>query len=585
MSVLGVPSPKVPTGPTVVPGPEKPRHTKYWVILAVVLVIAAGVVWKLRQQKVQRATEAVAAATRTATVQVGELRRTFRVAGVIQAERSAALMAPRLRGSRSGRGRGSSMVPATTSSGAAGTTSLSSSGSSSTGTSGTSGSTTGSAASTSILGNSGSTGTGSTSSSSADTTAGAAPGQTASSLGALRGTTNRFNDSGTASAKKASDVIGSRTAGSLAIPNADLGSTINNLPGGAPGSGSSGAAGDFSLILLHLAKAGFHVKKGDVVAEFDRQYQILRLDDYKASLSQLDANIEKLKADQAVAKDAHAQQVRSAKADLDKALLDLRTIEVRSAIESENFKLNVEEARAKYKQLQEEDRLLQISQKSELRAAEIDRDQARIEFQRAEVNVDKLLLKAPIDGIVVMQTIWRGGEFGQVREGDEVRSGQTFMTIVDPHSMVMNATVNQADSELLRLGMKANIRLDAYPEVTLPATVVGVGAMTKPGGWRPTYVREIPVRLRLDAEDERVLPDLTASASVVLATAQEATILPRESIFYEKEAHRPFVFLQSPSGWVRREVELGLVNHVAVSVRSGLQKGDVVATERPQGQL
>ncbi len=129
--------------------------------------------------------------------------------------------------------------------------------------------------------------------------------------------------------------------------------------------------------------------------------------------------------------------------------------------------------------------------------------------------------------------------------------------------------------------MKANIRLDAYPEVTLPATVIGIGAMTKPGGWRPNYVREIPVRLRLDALDPRVLPDLTASAGIALGTASDATIAPLESIFYDRETHRPFVFLQSPTGWIRREVELGLANHVAVAVRSGLNNGDVLVAEPP----
>ena len=132
-------------------------------------------------------------------------------------------------------------------------------------------------------------------------------------------------------------------------------------------------AGDFTLVLLSLAKPGAHVKKGDVVAEFDRQYQLLRLDDYKASLDQLDANIEKMRADLKVAKEAHEQLVRSAKADLDKALLDVKTIEVRSEIESENFKLNVEEARAKYKQMLDDAKLLDTSQKAQVRASEAGR--------------------------------------------------------------------------------------------------------------------------------------------------------------------------------------------------------------------
>jgi hypothetical protein len=55
--------------------------------------------------------------------------------------------------------------------------------------------------------------------------------------------------------------------------------------GGGGGAGQGGSGGsDFALVLLQVAKPGSHVKKGEVVAEFDRQYQLNRLDDYKATV-------------------------------------------------------------------------------------------------------------------------------------------------------------------------------------------------------------------------------------------------------------------------------------------------------------
>lgn len=338
---------------------------------------------------------------------------------------------------------------------------------------------------------------------------------------------------------------------------------------------------DFMLVLVSVAKAGSHVKKGDVVAEFDRQYMMLRLDDYKASGVQMDANITKLKANLDVAREAEVQVVRAAKADLDSAMLDLKTVEVRSQIESERLKLSAEQAQARYKQVLEDSKLYEESWRAQLKAAEIDRDQARIEFRRAQSNADRMLIKAPIDGLVVMQTMYRGGEAVQIREGDQVYPGMFFMSIVDPSSMVMNAIVNQADSEALRLNMKAQIHMDAYADVTLPGTIVGIGAMTRPGGWRASYVREIPIRLKLDGMDPRVIPDLSASADIMLAAAQQAVIAPRAAVFQDSAAQQPFVWLQSPTGWMRREIEVELQNNVAVAVRTGLRKGDVVAVEKP----
>jgi hypothetical protein len=164
--------------------------------------------------------------------------------------------------------------------------------------------------------------------------------------------------------------------------------------------------------------------------------------------------------------------------------------------------------------------------------------------------------------------------------GDTIYPGQGFMQIVDPSSMVMNATINQVDAELLRIGMKATVRLDAYPGMELPAHVFSIGAVPV-AGRRPNFMREIPVRLKLDKMDSRVVPDLSASAEVILNSEQQATLAPLASIFQEGPAAKPFVLVRVANGWQKREVELGLKNSVFVAVRSGLSKGDVVALEAP----
>lgn len=577
-----------PVAPEVVrPAPKRPRKGRLWIwlSLAVILAAAAGLFLKQRAATSQATAKGTAAPFRTAVVFTGDLQKTVRISGVISAERYSSLLAPQLFGSRSGYGR----------QGAGGGGGGGSSNSSNASGSNASSSSTSASTSSSATGSSASPAAPQTSNTASNPNA--APAGT-SSLGAIRGTTNRFGDrspgstgggkgASSNSSNSSSPSTGSGSTSSSMGPNG-LGSTAGNLigsnqrgSGAGGGGGGMGGGGDFMLVLTSVANPGSHVKKGDVVAEFDRQYQLLRLDDYKASLIQMEMNIKKMEADLAVAKEAHDQLVRSAKADLDKARLDLKTAEVRSAIEAEKLKLAVEEADAHYKQLLAEVSLVEASQRSQLRSSRLDRDKAKIELQRATNNVDRMVMKAPIDGVVVMQSIFRGGDFGQVQQGDQIYPGMTFMQIVDPSSMVISGSVNQVDAEAIRLGMPATTRFDAYPGMELPAHVIGIGAMTKPGVWRPTYMRELPVRLKLDKMDPRVIPDLSASADVVLATEKQATVAPLEAVFHESEAEKPFVFLKSPAGWRRQEVELGLKNHIAAAILSGLQKGDVLAAERP----
>jgi HlyD family secretion protein len=72
------------------------------------------------------------------------------------------------------------------------------------------------------------------------------------------------------------------------------------------------------------------------------------------------------------------------------------------------------------------------------------------------------------------------------------------------------------DAERLRLGMKATVRLDAYPGVDFPGVVSGIGAMSVTSTFRAGFVGEVPVRIRIQGQDPRLLPDLTGSAEIAL---------------------------------------------------------------------
>lgn len=340
-----------------------------------------------------------------------------------------------------------------------------------------------------------------------------------------------------------------------------------------------GGPTDFTLVLLKLSAPGIRIKAGDVVAEFDPTNQLQRLDDYKDSAVQQENTVKKMLANLAATKEAHDQSVRTAKSDWDKALLDLKTKEVRSEIDAEKFRLTAEENEAKYKQLLVEADLLDESQRASIRSSELNRDQSKLEMARAEANVGKMVIKSPMDGIVVLNTTTRNGEFGQIREGDVVAAGQPFMTIVDPSSMVLNATVNQVDAEKLRLGMKATVRIDAYPDVELPATLYAIGALAKASTFRARYVGEIPIRLKIDKMDARVIPDLTGSAEIVLNSERNTMLVPRSALFTEN--NESYVFVQGPEDWLKKKVEVGMPNFTSVAIKSGIQKGDVVALQRP----
>jgi multidrug efflux pump subunit AcrA (membrane-fusion protein) len=343
----------------------------------------------------------------------------------------------------------------------------------------------------------------------------------------------------------------------------------------------SGGMSDFMQVLQSVAPAGSRVRKGDIVAQFDTQYQEQRLDDYRATVEQTDRSMRSIDIQIDVARKYYDQNIKQSRGNVEKAKLDLKTTPVRSSIDAELLKLSLEEAQADLKQYEWQIPYQEISMKSQRRNAEIDLEQSKLELKRAEANVQKMSIRAPMDGMLVMENTRRGTEFAQIQAGDQIFPGQMFARIIDPSSMLVAATVNQADVEGLRVNAKAILHFDAYPGLELPAHVTAIGAITSAGGMRANYFKEIPVFLKIDQMDPRVIPDLSVSADIILDSVPSATLAPLESIFQDQQNAKPYVYVRTAAGFEKREVELGLTNNIKAAVVSGLKPGEVVALDRP----
>ena len=81
---------------------------------------------------------------------------------------------------------------------------------------------------------------------------------------------------------------------------------------------------------------------------------------------------------------------------------------------------------------------------------------------------------------------------GEVQEGDQVRPGVPFMQVVDPSSMQVRVLANQQDFPRLQIGQMAKVRLDAYPELVLPARVEQLAPIGEQGSFSDR-VRVFPV--------------------------------------------------------------------------------------------
>ncbi len=388
-----------------------------------------------------------------------------------------------------------------------------------------------------------------------------------------------------------------RAGGALGATNFALIRAPRMRGGRDRGGGGGGAGGGgSSLTIESLAEPGSMVKAGDVVAVFESKRTADMLDNFNSTMAQTRSRTASRISALVSAAATLDQNHRKALAEADKSKLELRTAEVRSKIQAEILALQAEQDEASAKQLSEEVRLSRIADTAEKRSFEIDIEKDERRMARTLQDMEKMRLRTPVSGLVVVETVFQRDGFSQASAGDTVNPGSTFLRIVDLTKMAVYADINQVDAQLVELGSTATIHLDAYPDATFEGRVSVIGAVAAAGkstggggkggrggsrgGSSGQWVRQVPIQIEILSQDERIKPDLSASADILVAAEDQALVIPRSALGTIEG--KDVVWVQDGEKFAATEVRVGQLSDTEATIRSGLESGDLVAMQPVQ---
>jgi HlyD family secretion protein len=331
------------------------------------------------------------------------------------------------------------------------------------------------------------------------------------------------------------------------------------------------------LTITKLIGSGSPVHKGDLLVEFDRQPQIKTFIDKQAEYQDLVDQIARKQSDEAAARAKDESDLTLAEDQLDKAKLEMQKNEILSRTDAEKNQEALTEAESNLKALRATFDLKRKTAASAIHDLEIQRDRAREIMQHAQDNENRMSIHSPIDGAVVMGSVWRGGSRGEVQEGDQVGPWDTIMQVVDPSAMQVRIGVNQEDVLALNPDQKAVVHLDAYPDLNFSAHLQELAPMGQ-NSEMSDKVRTFTALYRLEGSDPRLVPDLSAAVDVETEHVAQALVVPRDSVASEGAQH--YVWVKTRTGFDKRPVEVGAESDLEAVVRSGLQARDVVQRGR-----
>ena len=142
---------------------------------------------------------------------------------------------------------------------------------------------------------------------------------------------------------------------------------------------------------------------------------------------------------------------------------------------------------------------------AQLRQAQSQFETAKIDAKRSASMLDKHQIRAPFAGVVIDRSAQPGEMISPMSVGGYTRTG--ICTIVDMDSIEIEVDVNEAFIGRVVPGGAVNAMLDAYPDWTIPASVIAIV---------PTANREkatVKVRIRFEKKDPRILPDMAVKVN------------------------------------------------------------------------
>lgn len=276
------------------------------------------------------------------------------------------------------------------------------------------------------------------------------------------------------------------------------------------------------MTLTRIVENGSRVEAGDIVAEFGAVEQLDLAREAAARYEDLSFQVRQKEADNAAGAESRRSALEQAEADLEKALLEVSKAEILSAIEAEQNQIRADRAQAELEHLRRIQPDQARAEGAALRILELQRDRALAEFERAEENLEKLQVKAPISGMVWLSTRYSNGNPVRPQQGDQMNRNNPLMSIFDPSEMLVRVSVAEPDGALLSPGLEASVLVDAYPDLELRASFVSSSPVAARSLTSP--IKTFTAVFQLEEPDPRLMPDLSAAVVFEAENASVASV-------------------------------------------------------------
>ncbi len=192
---------------------------------------------------------------------------------------------------------------------------------------------------------------------------------------------------------------------------------------------------------------------------------------------------------------------------------------------------------------------------------------AKSNLESIEEDLKKTEIYSPISGVIISAD----KEEGEAISGtNSAAQATTIMTVADLSQMVVEVSINEVDIGKLKLGQRARIVLDAFPEQRFKGKVISVAPSSEITEGIVTYL----VKVKVDKPKSFLKPGMSAEAEISTAKREDVLLVP-QSALREKDG-KSYLQVKRGKGFNPVEVKVGLITEEFAEITTGVKEGEEI---------
>jgi len=195
---------------------------------------------------------------------------------------------------------------------------------------------------------------------------------------------------------------------------------------------------------------------------------------------------------------------------------------------------------------------------SDMRNTDVRAMNAKIDLDNAEININKMNVIAPFDGVIV--------SLPHYTKGSRVNQGSPMVGLMDYANLYMDVNLPESAIEYVRSNQPVRITHYTLPDDTLDAIISEMSPAIS------TETRTFRGKVLIDNKELKIRPGMFVKADIVVDKAENAIVIPKDAVISNR--NRKYVYIIERNTAVMRIIRTGLEDEENMQVIEGLNENE-----------